>query len=310
MTSTALSGNPVHAAPCSVRTTPKVSKDGLSILLRTLGLVPDESKFTQDSLPTLVGIDFENVINMKHGFSESSDGQAGIAILDPAKLDSCLPSELISTYNFIAGSPSYIAPASARFIFGESTVVDPTEMLASIEAVMPKHRPLVLVGHSPEQDVQVLASLGYELPPDTRVIDTRRIAGEVLGTISVSLGSLLRRLKCPFDGLHSAGNDATFALRAALLLAARVSESQYADECSVLTAAATYPTSDRLIVLTKANKRAKKREKEERERQKELQKALKQMARARTDEERDEIRAERAARRREAEMNADKFWSL
>ena len=51
--------------------------------------------------------------------------------------------------------------------------------------------------------------------------DVGRIALKILPNIAITLSSILSELRCHFQNLHTAGNDAYFTLRVLLLLAIR-----------------------------------------------------------------------------------------
>ncbi|KAL2693495.1 hypothetical protein Neosp_000055 [[Neocosmospora] mangrovei] len=195
----------------------RVSKNGLQVLQRALAL----SESDQPS-PIIVAIDFEQTNNLKNGFLESQDSQLGIATFDTKILSQPLEDgqDLITTENYITGSDTYIEKASNRFVFGESTTIQPAELVHRIDRALPKDRPVILVGHAVNNELDVFHALGYTLAhPNIEVIDTFLVANEVFEPWRCSLGALLRRLRCPVARLHSAGNDANFTLRAALILA-------------------------------------------------------------------------------------------
>jgi hypothetical protein len=175
----------------------------------------------------LVSIDFENTRNLTTGFSEGDESQAGIAILDTHGLHYADPSDLISTYNLVTGSASYFEKSSKSFMFGEASSIQPAELLSCITSVIPAKRPIILVGHGFQVEVVIFARLGFNFAEDriSAIIDTGHLARQVLGVKSCSLRTLLRALGCPFNQLHSGGNDAHFTLQAALLLAIRSCQS-------------------------------------------------------------------------------------
>jgi hypothetical protein len=83
------------------------------------------------------------------------------------------------------------------------------------------YRSIILVGHGLRSDLAVLRKRGIfveEIPTITAKFDTSYIAIEVLG-IKSGLYNLLKILDCPHENMHTAGNDANYALRALLLLA-------------------------------------------------------------------------------------------
>lgn len=196
---------------------PSISKNGLQVLQAALGL----SESDQPS-PIIVAIDFEQTNNLKNGFVESQDSQLGIATFDTKVLSQPVEDgeDLIKTKNYITGSESYIEKTSNRFAFGESTTIQPAELVCQIDRALPGDRPIVLVGHAVENELDIFHALGYALAhPYMEVINTVQVANEVYGPWPCKLRELLKRLGCPFNRLHSAGNDANFTLKAALLLA-------------------------------------------------------------------------------------------
>jgi hypothetical protein len=68
-----------------------------------------------------------------------------------------------------------------------------------------------------------LQALGFRFPVRrcSTLLDTAKIAEESFGYWVGSLSKVLRTLGCPYDGLHCAGNDANFTLKALFLLAAK-----------------------------------------------------------------------------------------
>jgi hypothetical protein len=94
------------------------------------------------------------------------------------------------------------------------------EIVSSLEQLPGRDRNLVLVGHGIAGDQTLLKVLGFNLETSVvGVLDTEYLAQYLFGGPRLRLRSLLIELKCPFDNLHCAGNDAHFALRALLLLA-------------------------------------------------------------------------------------------
>jgi hypothetical protein len=82
----------------------------------------------------------------------------------------------------------------------------------------------VLVGHGFFPDLYVLQSLGFDFETVVGILDTELLARAVFGPSDVRgalrLGDILANLKCRVEGCQVAGNDANFALRVLLLLAA------------------------------------------------------------------------------------------
>ncbi|KAH8165910.1 hypothetical protein CIB48_g2327 [Xylaria polymorpha] len=245
-------------------------KNGLWILYDILGLTTHSSEFVTLSDAVIVSIDFENT-EIGKGLSPNSNCQVGIAILDTKELRHChhLDRTLISTFNYATGSAAYIAKASQRFLFGTSVSVDLSGILDCIESCIPQDRNIVLVGYGLGSDLRTMRSLGFQfLRGEFTAVDIRRLANEVFGKWSGSLGNLLSKLKCPHSRLHWAGNDANFTLQALLLLTAQgfLSGQQHQQpqqeenkSLSVIQKLATDQIPDRAIAATKALRKQKKR---------------------------------------------------
>lgn len=146
------------------------------------------------------------------GFSQSDDSQVGIAILNINDLLAPqLKKNIISTYNLVTGSPSYISKASKKFLFGKSIIINPNKILKNIQSIIPRDRPIILVGHNVKVELRVLTRLGFDLSSlNADIIDTASITDEVFGGAGYSLREVLTSLNCPFNNLHSGGNDANF----------------------------------------------------------------------------------------------------
>ena len=205
-------------------TRPRVTKKGLQILHEIFYGKSQLSESPGLSDVILVSIDFENPNTISTGFVESSNCEIGLAILDTKDIyqNQTPPDKLISTYNFCTGSLSYYTKAVNKFMFGETVQICTSEIVDRIQSLIPSNRNTVFVGHGILNDIKVLRSLDFQFPALlSTVIDTCQVANQVFEIWSGSLGDLLRRIECPFNRLHCAGNDANFALRALLLLAVR-----------------------------------------------------------------------------------------
>ena len=78
------------------------------------------------------------------------------------------------------------------------------------------------MGHDIKNDLQVLQLLNFNLHTSIGdILDVGRIASKILPNIPITLSSIQSELRCPFQNLHTAGNDAYFTLRVLLLLAIR-----------------------------------------------------------------------------------------
>lgn len=74
------------------------------------------------------------------------------------------------------------------------------------------------MGHDIKNDLQVLQLLDFNLHTSIGgILDVGRIASKILPNNPITLSSILSELRCPFQNLHTAGNDAYFTLRVLLL---------------------------------------------------------------------------------------------
>lgn len=91
-------------------------------------------------------------------------------------------------------------------------------------------RPVLLVGRSIQYDLNTLrrVGLGISSYPIIGVLDTHSLSCHVLPSGPYILAAVLGQLGCPFEAieLHNAGNDATYTLVAALLLAVTWADRQ------------------------------------------------------------------------------------
>lgn len=266
-----------------------VSKHGLQILHRALGLDSTGSERSTGPGTVLVSIDFEKTGNLMAGFSQSDDSQVGIAILHIKDLFAPqLKKKIITTYNLVTGSPPYIASASKKYLFGQSRILKPAGILQRIQKIIPRDRHIILVGHNVRVELAVLNRLGFDLSSlDAEIIDTASITNEVFGGPGYSLREVLTSLNCPFNNLHSGGNDAHFTLRASLLLAAQGCTDQDHPKISTL----------RRIAFREIPYRVDPEVKAANEREKRAARSRKQQSKSWSIEKQNEIRAERAARR-------------
>lgn len=251
---------------------PSISTNGLHLLQETL-------KGSYDAV--IVSIDFEHTTNLLNGFQNSQNSQAGLAILDTRDLRS------IKTYNLITGSLRYTTNAANKFLFGQSVSIQPGLLLDRIMSVMPKERNTILLGHGVAVELRILNALGFEFAGILAVLDTEKLANEVLESGSLSLRKVLESLECPFSKLHCGGNDAHFTLWAALMLAAQGSQDKTISNIlePLLTRSIPYRVDPNVQAARKKEKRR--------------QKSRKFQSKSWTAEEQDQIRAERAARRAE-----------
>ncbi|KAH8161948.1 hypothetical protein CIB48_g6287 [Xylaria polymorpha] len=279
---------------------PTVSKCGLQILREALGL----SKSTDPSPwsgSLLLSIDFEKTDNIKSGFTTSEECQVGVATLDTRDLqkNSLSPSKhLIQTYNYVSGSYQYINKVSKKFLFGKSLVVNSANILKTLQSIIPQHqtRRIIMISHGAQNELAMLHALGYKFSTNIYVVDTFLVAKETFGYCEYSLNELLCRTQCPFNNLHTGGNDAHFTLKACLLLALYKYENNESTEAltSCLTEIATSNIPYRADPEVKAARKKEKR----------LERSRKHQAKSWSVQEQDQLRAERAAKKAALERNA------
>ncbi|PMD21492.1 hypothetical protein NA56DRAFT_127805 [Hyaloscypha hepaticicola] len=172
-------------------------------------------------------VDFENLEGIRShahctGLYRRTHAQVGVSILDTKSLSASIPpQEAINSFNFVIGrSSSTHRRVEKKFLFGETQRIRLPGIVSSLEQLLDRDRNLVLVGHRIARDHTLLKVLGFDLETSVfGVLDTGDLAQYIFGGPKLRLRSLLTELKCPFDNLHCAGNDAHFALRALLLLA-------------------------------------------------------------------------------------------
>ncbi|RYO76321.1 hypothetical protein DL766_008822 [Monosporascus sp. MC13-8B] len=240
-----------------------IAGNGLEILLELFGLSVNRLGQTSWSDAILVAIDFENIGDTKDDLDLNFQG--GLAILDLGQALSRPPEGLIKTYNFASGSSAYCGQAQ-------------------------QDRNIVLVGHDIRHDIIALENLKWTFKNSViAILGTYRMSGQVLPWVSLTLVELLNELGCPSTGLHCAGNDAYFTLRALLCLAAKRCRNEAANlqNLAVLQRIATSPVQRRLHRHEKAEKR----------RQKSRQKTKKYQSQFWDDETKEKIRLERAAKK-------------
>ena len=158
--------------------------------------------------------------------------QIGLSILDTRCICSSSPEQyLLQSYNFCVGSPDYCTKAVRKFSFGQSEDAKIEELRTKIQELV-VGRNIILVVHGGKYDVLFLKDIDIDLCP-LYVLDTQKAAQHPLDLDHrCTLQELLILLKCPFGSLHVAGNEATFTLRALLLLVILNSskESDLSDE--------------------------------------------------------------------------------
>ncbi|MCJ1324248.1 hypothetical protein MMC10_000910 [Thelotrema lepadinum] len=275
-----------------------INYSGLEFLREYLGVAGDGPKDA-----TFVAIDFENLSNIRPESCQGLNYQAGVATFDTKSINSKSRTQKIRTFNFVAGSPTYCAYATWRFLFGKTVQVDShTELVSNIERLFPREaKSIILVGHNIPNDLVVLQRLGFDTQTSILgILDTARIASTIFLEHNISLRDLLVRLQCPWDKLHNAGNDAHFSLRALLLLAVKdltAADQTVEESLTSIETIASLPVPHKLTPDEKALKRKRQW----------YEKTLKFKAKSRTIETQEQIRAERALRRQERELKAERM---
>lgn len=274
-----------------------ISDNGLQLLQESLGLGPSESHDLDK--PIFVTIDLEYLSNLKQDSSQNLNSQVGVAILDIRDLVSSPPQTAISTYNFVTGSPSYCAATTKKYLFGKTTAIHQRNILSNLESLVPRSRNIILVGHDIRNDLQVLQLLDFNLHTSIGgILDVGRIASKRLPNIPIRLSSILSELRCPFQNLHTAGNDAYFTLRVLLLLAIRdyPEEEVNSNHQEILSAL-------KAITNVSIPRKSDPQSKNIKKKQKRFQKNRKHQSKSWDIETQEQIRAERAARRLENESS-------
>jgi hypothetical protein len=272
-----------------------ISNNGLQLLQDFLGLTPHPSISDELRDVIFVAIDFENLGNIKQDPAQNLDSQVGIAILDTRILASSQLEKAILTYSFATGSPRYCTATTKNFLFGKTTTIRQQDILTTLESLVPRTRNIALIGHDLKHDLHVLQILKFDLQTSiVGILDTQKIASELLPDNSSTLRDILQALQCPFDKLHTAGNDAQFTLRALLLLAEKscthsIISTRNQDTLASIQAIAQVPVLEQLSSDPQNKGRQKKIKRQQRSR--------KHQSKSWDTETQECIRAERAARR-------------
>ncbi|KAJ4257479.1 hypothetical protein NW762_008603 [Fusarium torreyae] len=180
--------------------------------------------------------------------------------------DTNLASHVIRSHHWAVGSYKHFTANDIKFLFGKAQAISLSDLEARLRGFV--QQAFVLVFHGGKQELSVLQKLNINLG-STFTIDTVKAAQHPLQlSYRYSLQLLLDEFKIPHRQLHTAGNDAHFALRALLMIAVRDAESQLAgkhlpDWVSILKAVAQAPLPP--VTLTKREKAAKaKKERQQR----------------------------------------------
>ncbi|KAI1748652.1 hypothetical protein F4782DRAFT_516280 [Xylaria castorea] len=176
----------------------------------------------------LIGIDVDTYQGYEH-LPTDPQLHIGVSILDTRVLhhlihegvDSMRETDTLKTYQFVVGDSRYCKTASRKFMFGKSQSVPLGEVKAQVESLVCRRgRDTVLVFHGDHSDRKALSNLNIQLQP-LYVIDNVKAAQYPLGLpYRLGLEAMLDTFGIPYTNLHAAGNDAHYALRSLLMIAA------------------------------------------------------------------------------------------
>lgn len=155
------------------------------------------------------------------------------------------------------------------------------------------------MGRDIKIDLQVLQFVDFSLHTSIGgILDVGRIASKILPNITITLSSILSELRCPFQNLHTAGNNVYFTLRILLLLAIRdyPEEEVNSNHQEILSA---------LMAITNVSmpRKSDPQSKNIKKKQRRIQKNRKHHSKSWDIETQELVRAERAARRVKNESN-------
>ncbi|KAI0527923.1 hypothetical protein F5B22DRAFT_582857 [Xylaria bambusicola] len=153
----------------------------------------------------------------------------GVSVLDTRVLhqlvheglDSVRETDVVESYQFVVGDSKYCKTASRKFMFGESQSVPLGEVKARVESLACRlGRDSILAFHGDHSDRKALANLDIQLQP-LYIIDNVKAAQYPLDlSYRLGLEAMLDTFGIPYTNLHAAGNDAHYALRSLLMIAA------------------------------------------------------------------------------------------
>jgi DNA polymerase III epsilon subunit-like protein len=215
-------------------------REDLLALRHILGLSTDEAckgVCTELSLPNsskkdllLIGVDVETMGRTDEVIS-GQDFHIGISVLDTRSLQTLVnsqssannPTQLIESFQYTFGDSKSCQKASEKFLFGNTEAIEISDLKDKIENLS-SGRYVALIFHGAHEDLKFLQNLDIDLKP-IYIIDTVKAAQFPLQLYyRYSLERLLDVLDIPYAALHSAGNDAHFALRASLMIAVKDTE--------------------------------------------------------------------------------------
>ncbi|KAF8854249.1 hypothetical protein BDZ45DRAFT_759460 [Acephala macrosclerotiorum] len=172
-----------------------------------------------------VALDFENadgIVHAGYGLSGHLKAQMGVCILDTRLLSRSSPAlqspeSVLKTYNF-STCHSYCG-RNTNFIFGQTQMTHVNMFALNLENLIDRNRPIVLIGHAISNELAVLRSLKFDLKTGVAgIFDTQAMMQRIFCYPSIRLSDLLQKFRMEFRGLHIAGNDANFTMRAFMLL--------------------------------------------------------------------------------------------
>ncbi|KAH7011501.1 QDE-2-interacting protein [Ilyonectria destructans] len=151
----------------------------------------------------------------------------GISIFDTRYLtsnSSTDPQKAIASYQFINRDTKPCKQAAKRFLLGATEIQTLTAIAAKISALT-QGRDYILVAHGVNEDLKFLNNIDAGIAARAcYILDTVKAAQYTLQLhYRYSLEKLLDALSISYDHfrLHAAGNDAFFALKGLLMIAAR-----------------------------------------------------------------------------------------
>lgn len=169
---------------------------------------------------------------------------------------------IIQSHHWAVEDPNYFANDDNRFCFGKHRCMPLSSFNDSLEKLLKRFYPLILVCHGISRERIVLRKLGVDLK-QLFMIDTTKAARYPLREFHDStLKKLLKDFDIPWAGelLHFVGNDAHFVLRTLLIVAVHDARKELKDVPAwvpVFEAVARAPLPP--VTLTQAQKAAIKR---------------------------------------------------
>ncbi|KAK5634561.1 hypothetical protein RRF57_010274 [Xylaria bambusicola] len=141
--------------------------------------------------------------------------------------------DAMESYQFVVGDSKYCKAASRKFMFGDSQSVPLGEVNARVESLVCRRgRHNILVFHGDHSDRKALSNLDIQLQP-LYIIDNVKATQYSLGlSYRLGLEAMLDTFGIPYTNLHTAGNDAHYALRSLLMIAVTDGQKMESDPTS------------------------------------------------------------------------------